>query len=139
MLSTFKPFTAPEFLLRVFFWFIIFCCFPHVIISPSIKLCPPAASGLVRGIPVNLADVGEWRQRRRGLTSAGATKGSCGEGDCACGQEARATGVGTSPGAARRRAGGGVETVTSAKPTRGQLLAGGKGKQQRKDCGGKRS
>lgn len=35
--------------------------------------------------------------------------------------------------------GGVVETVTSAKATRGQLLAGRKGKRQRKDCGGKQS
>lgn len=41
-----------------------------------------------------------------GLTSAAAGEGSCGEGDCARGREASATGAGTSPGAARRRAGG---------------------------------
>lgn len=82
------------------------------------------------------ADVGKRRQRRRGLTRAGASEGSCGEGDGVRGQEASATGVGMSPGAGRRRAGGGVETVTSAKPAPGQLLAGGKGKRQRKDRGG---
>lgn len=92
------------------------------------------------GILANWADVGEQRQRiGGGLRSAAASRGSCGEGDCVRGQEASVTGVGRRLGAARRRrAGGVVETVTSAKPTRGQLLAHGKGKRQRKDCGGKR-
>lgn len=81
-------------------------------------------------------NVGDWCQRSRGSHERGKLWR---EGDHTRGQEARASGAGTSPGAARGRAGGVVETVTSAKPTRGQLLAGGKGKRQRKDCRGKRS
>lgn len=59
------------------------------------------------GIP-NSANGGKWRGRRGSYEHgrAGAGKGSCGEGDGTRGQEASVTGVGTSPAAWRRRAGG---------------------------------
>lgn len=66
--------------------------------------------------------------RRKGGPGGG--RGSCGDGDGARGREASVSGVGSSPGAGRRRVGV-VETVTSAKPPRGQPPAGGKGKRRK--------
>lgn len=69
-------------------------------------------SGGGEGGILNSDDGGQAAWEKRGSYEhgrAGAGKGSCGEGDGTRGQEASVTGVGTSPAAWRRRAGGAGE------------------------------
>lgn len=111
----------------------IFCLFAHVIrgpISPPKRQALPCGEGAGEGgILPSSADMGRGRAAREAAERATARVG---------GKRARRV-RGRAPAQRGGVQGGVVETVTSAKPTRGQLLAGGKGKRQRKDCGGKRS